>query len=263
MIRFGVIGSGPWGTKVIQAIRGLGFQVSVCNRHGEFDGQEVARDYRTLIPEVDIVWVAAHPNVNCEIAAYALEHNKPTVVEKPVAFTSQQVAGLVRASKAKQVPLIVDYIWMFNRSLRTFLSAEPWATLAITLGNDGPKRDYSALWDYGSHAIAVALNDDERQLTQVAIESGGVGAYRVLLHFDDGAGAIITVGNEYAARQVQFETRLKSWRRFTEKPDDKPLQALTSAIACAHLRGEYHTNGDLAVEVTDLLERLHAMLPKT
>lgn len=263
MLTFAVIGTGSWGTKVIKAIRALGYDVRVCNRHGEFEDQSVCRDYRKLIPEVDIVWVATHPSTNCEIAAYAIEHNKPTVVEKPVAFTSQQVAGLVRASKAKQVPLIVDYIHLFNTGLmETYRKGV--TRFTARLGNKGPQRDYSAMWDYGSHAVAVALKFfDEDPVVSLQSQRTSSGAYEVTITFEGGT-AHLFMSNNLDVREIAFTSEHADGNRciFRDNEGRRPLQTLIGVIANMHMRGEVWTNGDLAVEVTDVLERLHKLLPQ-
>lgn len=268
MITFGVIGTGAWGTKVIKAIRALGYDVRVCNRSGEFEDQSVCRDYRKLIPEVDIVWVATHPTTNCEIAAYAIEHNKPTVVEKPVAFTSQQVAGLVRASKAKQVPLIVDYIHMFNPGVLALpLRGDAPIALEVNIGNNGPERDYSAFWDYGSHAFAFALSGNGPSITEMEVVSVRNRRFYGTIHFGR-CTFCFEVSNERLDRHVEFGLQYASikhgdgWRRYADDGAHRPLQAVIGLIARLHLLNEYWTNGDLAVEVTDVLERLHKLLPQ-
>lgn len=264
-----MVGTGNWGSKVIKAIRALGYDVRVCNRSGEYEGQSVCRDYKELIPQVDIVWVATHPRTNRLIAAYALEHNKPTVVEKPVAFTSQEVAGLVRASKAKQVPLIVDYIHMFNPGVLALpLSGEAPLGLDAKIGNNGPVRDYSPLWDYGSHAVAFAMSWQSCPgITGLEVVSVRGRRFYGVINFGHYAFRF-DVDNERADRCVEFGmqyTGLKpggGWRRYRDDGTYKPLQAMISHIASLHLRNEYWTNGDLAVEVTDVLERLHKLLPQ-
>lgn len=261
MITYGVIGSGAWGSKVIKAIRALGYDVRVCNRSGEYEGQAVCRDYKELIPQVDIVWVATHPSTNCEIAAYAIEHGKPTVVEKPVAFTSQQVAALVRASKARQVPLIVDYIYLFNRGLQS-LRLSNLHELDITIGNKGPSRDYSALWDYGSHGVAVALDLFREPIAELGITMSTTGDYDVALEFQPDQIARVTVSNTFSERIVRFEARSSFTEKFVDTRTINALHMLIGKIARLHLRNEFWSNGDLAVEVTDVLERLHKLLPK-
>lgn len=265
-IQFGVIGSGQWGTKVIHAIRGLGYDVKVCNRYGEFEGQKCATEYREFIPTVDIVWVATHPPLSCTIAREAVLQKKPTVVEKPVAFTSQEVVKLVRDSKAAQAPLIVDYIHLFCAKLMTL--SKPIESLDMEIGGNGPDREYSDLWDYGSHALAITLNHIRSPLISATIARSIIessehesGNYRITLSFSGGEECRILTGNRFRQKTARAQALGLYTAEWNGHMWAYKLQTLISTIARLHLRGEYFTNGALAVEVTDLLERLHKLLP--
>lgn len=269
MICFGVIGSGQWGTKVIHAIRGLGFDVKVCNRHGEFEGQKCASDYKEFIPTVDIVWVATHPPMNCLIANFALLNSKPTIVEKPASLSGESVRLLHQLSKINNVPLIVDYIHTFNRCVVDTLESKqvdglPVRTISILMENSGPNRDYSPLWDYGSHALAAVLSTARKPILEINATCFE-GIYGVWLKFDgEPSECTIRISNRATQRSVRFAVEFDKEfiKEYVDCGQHYPLQTLISTIARLHLRGEYFTNGDLAVEVTDLLERLHKMLPK-
>lgn len=262
MIKFGVIGTGAWGTKVIHAIRALGFPVVTCNRHGEFEGVTVNADFRFVIGMADVVFIAAHPKDHCYMATHALNAGRVTIVEKPVGFDAHEVKGLLDLSRANKVPFIVDYVHLFNQSVLG-LSVDDWRLLTIRLGNNGPDRDYSALWDYGSHAVAVALHFAAHPPTELQIvQAGGAGEFEIHLTFGQRQRAILSISNTFLSRVAQFDV---STERHNSTYDDvgtaRPLQNLIALAARLHLRGEYFTNGALAVEVTDVLERLHAMLP--
>lgn len=275
MIKFGVVGTGPWGQKVAKAIDGLGFDCQPCDRHGAF------QDYDKLLDWADIVWIATRPGTNCDLAARSLEVGCPTVVEKPVAFTAQEVRGLVKLSKEKQIPLIVDYLYLFNTGLTRMLGngrpcqitvGEPpdmtlvlLKSLAITMANNNPRNQYSALWDWGSHAASIALDVIREPLTNVSVKHENGGFTAVLL-FGTGVSAyscVMRLSHKHTDRIVQVDASGIGGcvASFVDERQHAPLQALISTIARLHLCGEYWTNGDLAVEVTDLLERLHKMLP--
>lgn len=245
MVKFGVVGEGPWGIKVAAAIRALGFECESCSARRP-------EAYEDLIVNSDIVWVAAHPEVNCKIAKLALEMLKPVIVEKPVAFVASEVKELLDLSRELRILLIVDYIHTFNEGVMN-LKSDGLQRLSITLGNNGPVRDYSALWDYGSHAVAVALTFIRRPLTRIEmIEKGS--CYK--LHFGS-VIADINVSNSLEHREATFAVSYsEEWFKFMDEHQHNPLAALISTMASLHLRGDSRTNGDLAVEVTDLLERM-------
>lgn len=268
MIKFGLVGCGPWGIKVAAAIKALGFECQPCNRNGAFN------DYRRLVEWADIVWIAAHPGVHCEMARRALLTGKLTVVEKPVGFDAHEVKGLLDLSRANKVPFIVDYVHLFSPSLMR-LKQDDLVHLKITMGGNGPARDYSPLWDYGSHAVAIALElaDNRGALESMKVDELNGSSdvlcppgerYLATLSFQ-WCTAEIDVSNALVSKFFRVEAcRSPNYSLPTPfyEPTGNPLAALISTAARLHLRGEYWTNGALAVEVTDVLERLHAMLPK-
>lgn len=261
MIKFAVIGVGPWGAKVATAIRALGFECDngVSGRNGISD-----YNYNSVIKWADIVFIATHPVCCVEMARHALSNGKLTIVEKPVGFDAREVKDLLDLSRANKVPFIVDYVHLFSPSLMR-LKQDDLIHLKITMGGNGPERDYSPLWDYGSHAVAIALELIDRPVESMTVEHLSIGWYHATLKFNR-CTAEIDVANTRGEKVTNVEAcRSPSYGSPTPyfyEPIGNPLGALISTAARLHLRGEYWTNGELAVEVTDVLERLHAMLPK-
>lgn len=264
MTKFAVIGSGVWGTKVATAIRALGFECDngISGRSGISD-----YNYNSVIQWADIVFIATHPVCCVEMARHALSNGKLTIVEKPVGFDAREVKDLLDLSRANKVPLIVDYTYLFNPGVMA-LKRSDLRSLSITMGSNGPVRDYSVLWDWGSHAVAIALNFIRDPLVAIECQTIRHGDVLATLTFH-GQTVCVNVSNAFPERVV----RISAGYGETEKVDmfedtdrynkiANPLAALISTAARFHLRGEYWTNGALAVEVTDVLERLHAMLPK-
>lgn len=263
MTKFAVIGVGPWGIKVAAAIKALGFECgAISGRQGI-----TTFEYNEIIQWADIVFIATHPVCCVEMARHALSNGKLTIVEKPVGFDAHEVKELIELSRANKVPLIVDYTYLFNPAVMA-LKRPDLRSLSITMGSNGPVRDYSVLWDWGSHAVAIALDFIQEPLTKIAVLPCDSGRYMVDLLFGTKA-ATITVANNLDERTVRISGAYGLGPGKVDSFEDtdrynkvaNPLAALISTAARLHLRGEYFTNGALAVEVTDVLERLHAMLP--
>lgn len=242
--KFGVIGTGPWGIKVAAAIRSLRYYCISCS------GRDA--DIPALIGESDIVFIAAHPSVHIALAQLAMESGKPVIVEKPVGFNATEVRELLLLSRALQVPFIVDYIHLFNDGVMN-LKYEDLTKMSIELGGPGPARDYSPLWDYGSHAVAVALSFTQKPLTRIETIVNGS---QFVLHFGY-FKAEISVSNSLQERVARFKSTGYAENIYEDNQQHRPLESLISIVAQLHLTGQYWTNGDLAVRVTDLLERMH------
>lgn len=259
-VKFAVIGVGPWGTKVSTAIKTLGFECCELSGRSGVSGSE----YNRVVQWSDIVFIATHPVCCVEMARHALSNGKLTIVEKPVGFDAHEVKDLVDLSRANKVPFIVDYVHLFSPSLMR-LKQDDLIHLKITMGGSGPERDYSALWDYGSHAVAIALELAGSPTEGLSIEDPSPGRYIVTLNCHQ-CGVKIDISNARVKKTVRVEAcrspAFSSPTPYFYEPTGNPLAALISTAARFHLRGEYFTNGALAVEVTDVLERLHAMLPK-
>jgi predicted dehydrogenase len=245
--KFSVIGTGPWGRTVAAKVQKLGFECETCSARAN------VQEWEELILRNDITWVAAHPDVNCEIAGFSIRNRRPVVVEKPVALTGKSVEALVKASAKYFVPLIVNYIHLFNPDLLK-LRQSGIHTLSVAVGGNSPERDYSALWDYGSHAIAIALDFIRKPLTSIEALCFGEG-YR--LHFGN-AQADVMASNKWPDKLVQCicigDNGEMAWR---DDRSQDPLAALIGKVVGLHESGEFWSNGDLAVMVTMLLERLH------
>lgn len=257
MVKWAVIGVGPWGTKVAAAIQALGFECCELSGRSGVSGSE----YNRVVQWADIVFIATHPVCCVEMARHALSNGKLTIVEKPVGFDAREVKDLLDLSRANKVPLIVDYVHLFNQSVLA-LKHEGLRLLRVKLGGNGPVRDYDALWDYGSHAVAIAMEflgaPSELQVVRLVD-----GEFEIHLTFENGQRAFLEISNSYKSRAARISVSTDSYdRTYDDVGTARPLQNLIAFAVRLHLRGEYWTNGALAVEVTDVLERLHAMLPK-
>lgn len=260
MVKYAVIGVGTWGTKVAAAIRALGFECDAISGRTGASGSE----YNRLVEWADIVFIATHPSCHCEMAMHAISNSKLTIVEKPVGFDAREVKELLDLSRANKVPLIADYVHLFSPSLMR-LKQDDLIHLKIAMGGNGPSRDYSPLWDYGSHAVAIAIELAGSQTESLKVENPSSGRYIVKMSCHR-CGVEIDISNAMIEKTVRVEAcrspAFSSPTPYFYEPTGNPLAALISTAARLHLRGEYWTNADLAVEVTDVLERLHAMLPK-
>jgi predicted dehydrogenase len=248
MANFCVIGTGPWGRTVAAKIQELGHECESCSARGD--------DYKMLILRNEIVFVAAHPDVNVAIAEFAIQKGKPVIVEKPVAFSATAVKALLTASIKAKVPFIVDYIHLFDKDLLKIRDGTP-HSMSVAMGGD-TVRDYSSLHDYGSHAFAVALECFKTPVTAIEVLHPGE-AYR--LRFGSGMAEVF-VGNNWPEKVVKVRAIGQDWDLlWQDSRQNDPLAALLNKVVELHEHGRYWSNGNLAFLVTALLERLHNESP--
>ena len=173
MLRLGLVGAGPWGRNLIRTIRATEgvFLSGVASRNADTAGlvgpeSKIYPEWRTMLEreELDGLVVATPPGAQVEIAREAIVRGIPVLLEKPVALWQKDAEALRELSERKRTPVLVDHIHLFNPAYRA-LKARVQATgsriasIKSAGGNQGPfRRDVNALWDYGPHDLAMAID---------------------------------------------------------------------------------------------------------
>jgi predicted dehydrogenase len=78
-------------------------------------------DYKSLIPQVDMVSIATPTNTHFEIAKYAILNGKHVLIEKPITNNLRHARILIRLARRKKVILQVGHVERFNAA---FLAAQ-------------------------------------------------------------------------------------------------------------------------------------------
>lgn len=124
-VSVGVVGVGAWGRNVARVIASSRFLklAAVCDVNEEA-AKSAAATFRsrwyTKVEEMlerealDAVAIAVPAEKLAGVAAICIEFGVPSFVEKPVALSSEAVAELMRAAKAKGVPVVPGFIMRFN-----------------------------------------------------------------------------------------------------------------------------------------------------
>ena len=83
------------------------------------------KDVENIInnPEIDAVYIATPPDTHKLYGLMVAKAGKPCCIEKPLAPSYEDGVAIVKAFKAKNVPLFVAY---YRRSLPRFLQVEKW-----------------------------------------------------------------------------------------------------------------------------------------
>lgn len=144
-----LIGSGAWGQNYIKTLKIFsGVKLEVADR----------TNWRQLIDKKpDGVIVATPPESHIEIAQHALIQDIPTMIEKPLALSSQDAKKLL----SFEAPILVNHIHLFSEAyqkIKQFVSPDKITSIQTTGYGPSLPRTYSALWDYGSHDISMILD---------------------------------------------------------------------------------------------------------
>lgn len=262
-VQFGCIGTGKWGSKVIKAIRDLGFDCLTCNRNGEFEGVKVDHtDHKLLIKQSDVVFIATHPETAFNLAWDSIQLGKSTIVEKPCTLSSRNMRSLYHLALSNNTSLFVDYVHLFNHDIES-MKGTCFRYGSVELGGAGPIRDYSAMYDYGSHAVAIALFLCVHPIVKISFPNQD--QELVELQFANGQWINILASNKREEKFCNITLRDADgaiMRQYIDQGQKSPLQNLIASSADRFLMGQVETNGDLATLVAETLERIHKLMPK-
>jgi len=169
-----LIGAGKWGRNFIRTIGQLENITLkfVVSRNPETDQLITANttrlaDWKELIEfhdQIDGVIVATPPHVRLEIINILLKNKIPVLAEKPLGLINDDISQVIELSRKQNVPLMVDYIYLYSPAYRKLKQEiaernDPITSLDFRSGNNGPVREnYSGLWDYAPHDLAIVLD---------------------------------------------------------------------------------------------------------
>ncbi|QXP50720.1 Gfo/Idh/MocA family protein [Cellulophaga sp. HaHa_2_1] len=128
------------------------------------------KDVENIInnPEIDAVYIATPPDTHKLYGLMVAKAGKPCCIEKPLAPSYEDGVAIVKAFKAKNVPLFVAY---YRRSLPRFLQVEKW------LKEDKIGEIRHINWSFSKPANDVDLSRTYNWRTDAKIAPGG--------YFDD------------------------------------------------------------------------------
>lgn len=242
-LRLGLIGAGGWGTNYVRTIRQEpGIELSwiadpdsaVTERFS--DVCPVFSGWRDALAETgaDGVIIAAPPQFHAECAVAAIQAKIPVLVEKPLALAPKAARALLDAAERASVHVEVGHVHLFSPAYRR-LKAEvaalgPVKRLQSRGGRWGPFRDdVSALWDWGPHDLAYALDliggtPQRLECEKLRSEPVGTGMGEVVaieMEFAGGAVAGIEIGNLFSAkhRWLRLEAGAETFVLDDAQPD--------------------------------------------
>ena len=225
-VRLGLAGAGAWGRNYIRTIGSLpGMRLAcVASRNPETakivpPACAVLPDWRALLDPslVDGVIIATPTPTHVSIALAAIEHGLPVLVEKPLTLDVIQARGVKARATEKQVLVMVDHTQLFHPAYRKLKSLLPrlgrLQSLRGLAGRIGPFRpDTPALWDWGSHDVAMCLDLIGTPPTRIAakvIERATIDGHegesvQIDLGFPSSVAASLLVSNIFREKTRRF-----------------------------------------------------------
>ena len=172
--KLGLIGAGAWGSnyiKTIEKIDGIEL-IGISTKSGIIKNDfldrkkfKIYKDWRELVSKknIDGVIIATPANTHFEIAKYCINLGLPCILEKPITLKSSQANYIYELAKKNKAIVLVGHIHLYNTAFKELkkISQESKNIISINsvAGGNGPfRKDVRALWDWGSHDIAMSID---------------------------------------------------------------------------------------------------------
>lgn len=290
MIRLALIGCGAWGWRYIPSalaagnckvthVARLSATASLTARGAAqyLSDIHVASDWRALLEApVDAFVVATPPSTHEEICVELLDRCLPVMVEKPMALEDRSAQRIAKAAWSANVPFLVSHQHLFATAYEALRARSlAWAECTVVScgSGPGPVRDYSALWDYGPHDVAMFLGlapgADALRVTPISRTEHD---FNFRIDAGDRRGFVTVSNNDRKRRSLMATSNRGEVLVYddTRPPDEKlcwngvpvretyeaPLTRAVRAFAEAIRTGEadWRFDPNLSVDVTRILE---------
>lgn len=264
MIRLGLIGNGKWGANYPKAA----FEAGNCTV------TDVAgRDWRKLLDRmIDAFIVATPPDARLEICSELLARNRPVMIEKPLALDVDSALAITAGFVGEGLPFLVNHQHLFAPAYETLRDiAGTWDDFEIVSCGEGPGpiRDYSALWDYGPHDVAMVLGLGIGRVVRARRRNGGfeislvdeTSRREALVRVSNAADEkhrvfnVIRDSGETISYNDRAEAKLQRWWFPVPVSPEKPLTRSVRAFAEAVKTGRTDWRfGSFGLEAVRILE---------
>jgi predicted dehydrogenase len=224
-MKLALMGAGRWAKNYISSIaQNEALELtSICNfgnsNLGTVSPVHLYTEWEVLLAseELDGVIVATTPSVQLEIALSLAKLRVPMILEKPIALNSQALDDLSFAFRKYESKVLVNHFHLFHpafRQLCSTIDSQEIQQIDIVDGSLGPfRKDISSLYDWGPHAVGVALRLMGSFPTSIkAIRSKGVhggDVWKVELVFENSIVVNVLCGNGLPQKRREIEIFLK------------------------------------------------------
>jgi predicted dehydrogenase len=213
-MKFGLVGIGRFGKHYIKNLQEIeGSELVICSSRtpesynvlpSELTNGVLWTDNinNILKADIDTLIIATHPDSHFKYARSALKAGKHVICEKPCMFSKEQRIEIDDLTHGTDNHFFTNYINLYNSKFEamrhSIMSNHFTAVNLINVGN-GPVREYSSLWDYGSHEVAMAFALNYETSGRLIHASKAGECYYFTLEFGRSV-VYVTVGSGFAGR---------------------------------------------------------------
>jgi predicted dehydrogenase len=277
MINFGLIGLGKQGQRFISNINLISSAriVSLCatkfKSYVDLIEKPVNTNHRFYIDPLhmindnrsDCIILATPPFITADLAILALDCNKNVICEKPFCLSYGKALEIQKAVERTKKNFIINYTHLWQPSLKDLEKRlKNSIKKLIVIQNFGSVKriEYSPLWDY-CHAISIAIKLLGAP-TELDIFINEDGLYDVDYYINRNSLANLEFGYSERSKVTRVLSRFDKNGDFawTDDYTTNPLRLMLDEYIDKLEKNEFHTNIEIGVEVTRLLEELEKKL---
>ena len=174
LVRFGIVGYGYWGPKVIRnlALIEEAKVVAICDKSAAsrqkaeklYSGVRITDDANELMrsPDIDAIAVVTPVWTHYELAKAALENGKHIFVEKPFTSNSAQAEELIALAARKNLKIMVDHTFLFTPAVQKIKELLQEGELGKLYYYDSTRvnlglfqHDVNVIWDLAPHDLSI------------------------------------------------------------------------------------------------------------
>lgn len=144
-----LIGNGSWSKNYQKTLNEFDIQFDIGTRENWKQLAE-SKKYQGVI-------IATPPQSHIEIAHFCLSHDLPVIIEKPLCLSLNEISKIEGFS----APILVNHIHLFSpyyQFLKSYISQFQILKIDSFGFGNGPVRDYSSLYNYGSHDLSMIFD---------------------------------------------------------------------------------------------------------
>jgi predicted dehydrogenase len=202
--------------------------------------------------------IVTQPEHHIELAEYALKYHIPTMIEKPLALSYDECCKLLKYNTST---VLVNHIHLFSKTYQNIkhcVNICKIQNITTIASSNSQSRNYSRLFDYGSHEIAIIL-DLAQQYPKTIKCTGSEPNFTITMEFDNFT-SITNIGysdNRQRLLDINNGQFIYDGMASIDLPLTNALQVFIDAI---HGKPDYRLGLDLSLQVMKVLEECQTQL---
>src|ERR1700722_5597456 len=244
MLNLLLIGNGKFGQNYIKTLASFSnINLKVANRN----------NWQELIDnKPDGVLIATPPHLHIEMALQSLKNNIPTMIEKPLALDLNECQKL---NAFNQSIILVNHIHLFSKDYQYIKqNIKPYQIKHIdSIGaSNNIERNYSELFDYGCHDIAMILDLMQQFPSSIKCEKFSDDRLFLIEMNFEGLKTSSVVGHiDIKRRYLKVNDQIYDGANTTDNPLTTAIQVFINAIQG---KKDYRLGLNLSMKVMKVLD---------